>query len=66
MHALHVYVFLNKLIDESDEHIMSLTHLCLSFCLCVDTGHLFSQVKDSSNNIHPIEQPRERRKALTD
>lgn len=44
---------------------MSLTHLCLSSCLCEDTGHLFSHVKDSSNNIHPIEQPREWRKALT-
>lgn len=60
-----IHAFLNKLIDESNEHVTSLTHLCLSFYLCVDAMQLFSHVKGSSNNIHSIEQPREQRKALT-
>lgn len=59
MHALHFYVFLNKFSQMSTS-----CHWPICICLFV-FGHLFSHVKDSSNNIHPIEQPREWRKALT-
>jgi len=46
--------------------LTALTHLCLSFCLCVDAWQVFSHDKGSSNYIHSIEQPREQIKALTE